>query len=224
MSGSYARVTARSQGRAPIEKTSLGARHVSCNEHGPMPFVRLARALPVTWLASLLLVLPLTGCTRHGANGLLFAIRVVELAAVVAASTAEPPPPQEIVVRHEIVVRNEPPPAPSTPSTATRVPVAAAPMVDAFDADRRAFDAMGARTMLHSIDVSACRARELPRGHGHAIVTFAPSGAVTEILIDEPAGLSPRAVACLAESYRTANVRAFSGAASVEVGTTWFAP
>jgi hypothetical protein len=186
-----------------------------------MPFARLARALPV---ASLLLVLPLAGCTRHGANGLLFAIRIVELAAVVAASTAEPPP-QEVVVRHEVVVRSEPPPAPSpsTPSTTTRVPVAA-PMVDVVDGDRRAFDAMGARAALHSIDVSGCRARELPRGHGHAVVTFAPSGGVTEILIDEPAGLSPRAVACLAESYRTANVRAFSGAASVDVGTTWFAP
>jgi hypothetical protein len=188
-----------------------------------MPFARLARALPV---ASLLLVLPLAGCTRHGANGLLFAIRVVELAAVVAASTAEPPPPQEVVVRHEVVVRNEPPPAPSTPSTTTRVPVAApaAPMVDVVDSDRRAFDPMGARAAVQSIDVSACRARDLPRGHGHAVVTFAPSGAVTEILIDEPAGLSPRAVACLAECYRTANVRAFSGKTSVEVGTTWFAP
>ena len=186
-----------------------------------MPFARLARALPV---ASLLLVLPLSGCTRHGANGLLFAIRVVELAAVVAASAAEPPPPQEVVVRHEIVVRNEPPPpAPSTPSTTTRVPVAA-PMVDVADGDRRAFDAMGARASLRSVDVSACRTRDLPRGHGHAVVTFAPGGGVSEILIDEPAGLSPRAVACLAECYRTANVRAFSGTASVDVGTTWFAP
>ena len=191
-----------------------------------MPSDRLARALP---LASLLFILPLAGCTRHGANGLLFAIRVVELAAVVAASTSEPPPPQEVVVRHEVVVRNEtPPPAappstPSTPSTTTRVPVAAR-AVDVVDGDRAAFDAMGARAALRSIDVGACRARELPRGHGHAVVTFAPSGGVSEILIDEPAGLSPRAVACLAESYRMANVRAFSGTTSVDVGTTWFAP
>ena len=175
-------------------------------------------------MASLLLVLPLAGCTRHGANGLLFAIRVVELVAVVAASS--PPPPQEVVVRHEVIVTNEPPPAPSTPSAVTRVPVAApaVPGVDVVSDDRRAFDPMSARSALQSVDVSACRARDLPRGHGHAIVTFAPSGAVAEILIDAPAGLSPRAVACVAESYRAANVRAFSGTTPVEVGTTWFAP
>jgi hypothetical protein len=186
-----------------------------------MPLDRLARALPV---AALLLVLPLSGCTRHGANGLLFAIRVVELVAMVAASSP-PPPPQEVVVRHEVVVTNQPPPpAPSTPSTTTRVPVAApVSRIEGGD-DAQAFDAMGARSALRSIDVSSCRARELPRGHGHAVVTFAPSGAVAEILIDEPAGLSPRAVACLAESYRIAHVRAFRGEAPVDVGTTWFAP
>jgi hypothetical protein len=186
---------------------------------------RLARALP---LASLLLVLPLAGCTRHGANGLMFAIRIVELAAVIAASSPPPPPPKEVVVRHEVVVRTEqpppPPPAVWAPSRTTRVPIAAPPSERVADDDRRAFDPMSARSALRSVDVSACRTRELPRGHGHAVVTFGPSGAVTEILIDEPAGLSPRAVACLAESYRGASVRPFTGERPVEVGTTWFAP
>jgi hypothetical protein len=185
-----------------------------------MLLARLTRALPV---ASFLLVLPLTGCTRQGANGLLFAIRVVELVAVVAASSAPPPPPQEVVVRHEVVVRTEPP-APATPSTVTRVPVAPPAVGVTGNDERPAFDQMGARSAVRAVDVSVCRARELPRGHGHAVVTYAPSGVVTEILIDEPAGLSPRAVACLAEGYRAANVRPFAGTSQIEVGTTWFAP
>lgn len=77
---------------------------------------------------------------------------------------------------------------------------------------------------MREVDVSACRARGLPRGYGHARITYALGGTVTEILIDEPAGLTPVAVACLAERYRDASVPPFQGTTRIEVGTTWYAP
>jgi len=76
----------------------------------------------------------------------------------------------------------------------------------------RAFDPDAARTSLHAVDLSACRA-DGAGGDGHARVTFSPTGDIGSVVIDAPRGLGPEAVTCIGSRLGTAHVPAFDGSA-----------
>jgi hypothetical protein len=52
-------------------------------------------------------------------------------------------------------------------------------------------------------------------------VSFAPNAAVTRVVVDGPAGLTPDAVACIGQALASAQVEPFAGG-EVTVGTTFF--
>jgi hypothetical protein len=77
------------------------------------------------------------------------------------------------------------------------------------------FDGRAALSRLHATDFAPCTAPGAPetRTHGHAQVTFAPSGVVSGVLIDSPPGLSSDAVACVGDRLGQVAVPGFDGSA-----------
>jgi hypothetical protein len=85
------------------------------------------------------------------------------------------------------------------------------------------FDAKTARNALAGVDLEACRSAGAPRGYGHAKATVNPSGDVSKVVIDEPAGMPVAAVKCIGDAIGRVTVPEFSGS-FVTVGTTYFVP
>jgi len=169
----------------------------------------LSLGLPLSLLA-----LAASGCYARGLG--LFAAGAVVGAAVashpheeVVVVEAPPPPPPPAA----------PPPAPPPPPAADPAPPP--PPVPATPQPLR-FDAREAHAALGSLDLSSCEARGVPAGaRVHAVVTFAPGGDVRRALIDEPAGLSPDAVQCLAEQVTTARAPAWESGGDQSVEHRW---
>jgi hypothetical protein len=82
------------------------------------------------------------------------------------------------------------------------------------------FDAASARAALASVDVSTCRQAGAPQGYGHARVTFNPDGAISKVIVDEPAGLTPQALQCIGDRLGSVRAQPFEGSL-VTVGTVW---
>jgi hypothetical protein len=81
------------------------------------------------------------------------------------------------------------------------------------------FDVSAARATFNGIDLTGCMDGGAPK-YGHAKVTVAPTGRVERVVIDDPPGLPPRAVACIGERLGGATLPPFRGEA-VNVGTTF---
>jgi hypothetical protein len=116
----------------------------------------------------------------------------------------EAPSYPRIYVINPQPVAYEPPPAP---------PLPAAPP----------FDANAARNALAAVDLAGCREAGAPRGYGHAKATVNPSGDISKVVVEEPAGMPPAAVRCVGEAVGRVTVPEFSGS-FVTVGTTFFVP
>jgi len=90
-----------------------------------------------------------------------------------------------------------------------------------------AFDLQSARSAVSSVDMASCRAHDVGRGYVHAHVTFAPSGHVEQVRIDQapgaPAALSDDARACVAGLLESVTVPPFRGEAGT-VTSEWFLP
>src|SRR4029078_10802883 len=97
-------------------------------------------------------------------------------------SSSHSPRPEERVVVERVVYVEAPPPVVVMPPPRDRER-AAAPEPGPFPAAQ-------ARAALSDVDLSACRDVGAPRGHGHAQVTFNPDGAVSEVVVDTPDGLT----------------------------------
>lgn len=85
------------------------------------------------------------------------------------------------------------------------------------------FDAKAVRNALAGVELGACRAAGAPRGYGHAKATVNPSGDISKVVIDEPAGMPPTAARCIGDAIGHVTVPEFSGS-FVTVGTTYFVP
>ena len=85
------------------------------------------------------------------------------------------------------------------------------------------FDAKAARRALAGVELDACRAAGAPRGYGHAKATIDPSGDISKVIIDEPAGMSVAVVKCIGDAIGRVTVPEFTGS-FVTVGTTYFVP
>jgi len=80
-----------------------------------------------------------------------------------------------------------------------------------------------ARQALGSVPVADCRARGLPAGYGHALVTFDATGRAVRVRLDGGEALAREAVACVGERLGAAKVEAFEGS-PITVGTSWYLP
>lgn len=158
-----------------------------------------------------------TGCVGRGSHGALLATAFVATTVMMAEhehaererQLAWEREQDEAPVYPRIYVVNprpaiEPRPAPPPP---------AAP----------AFDANAARNALASVDLAGCREAGAPRGYGHAKATVNPSGDISKVVVEEPAGMPPAAVRCVGEAIGHVTVPEFSGS-FVTVGTTFFVP
>lgn len=159
------------------------------------------------------------GCAPSGGRPIFYAGGAAYLAAAIFDAASQEHPyckdcrgTSDIPVYPSGPVRYDAPPLPA--SARDRVP---APR------EEIAFDAHRARATLAAVDLSSCRELGAPRGYGHAIVTYSAEGFPAKVVIDDPAGLSDRAVKCVGEKLGTGNVTAFAGP-SAPVGVTWFIP
>jgi hypothetical protein len=122
-------------------------------------------------------------------------------------ATTLQPPESPLAAYHRVYVGQPAPLAPSPP------PGISPP----------AFDAKAARSALADVELDACRAAGAPRGYGHAKATINPSGDISKVVVDEPAGMSVGAVKCIGDAIGRVTVPEFSGS-FVTVGTTYFVP
>jgi hypothetical protein len=110
--------------------------------------------------------------------------------------------PAKYVVNPQVAFEAPPPPAPPGPPS---------------------FDAKAARNALAAVDLAECRTAGAPRGYGHAKATVNPSGDISKVVIEEPAGMPPAATRCIGNAIGRVTVPEFSGS-FVTVGTTFFVP
>jgi|GEM_PF-6519482 len=161
------------------------------------------------------LALSSVGCFGRGNAGAVFATGLVVGSVIAHAASHHPEPVRSQQVTYVYV--NAPPatygpPLPASPRD--RVPE---------DDDLPAFDAKAARGALGDVDLDACRAAGAPRGYGHALVTFNPSGDISKVVVDDPSGLPVSAVRCIGDELGKTRIKEYKGSA-VTVGTTWFVP
>src|SRR5262245_39582346 len=112
---------------------------------------------------AVVLVLLATGCTRSGA-----AFGLGLLVGAAAMSHHEHHHAHET----EVIYVVEQPPVPNASPAPPPAPEPAPAIVP--------FDPQAARNALHAIEVESCKERGLPRGYGHAKVTFAADGSVAK--------------------------------------------
>lgn len=82
------------------------------------------------------------------------------------------------------------------------------------------FDREAAAKALRDVDLVKCKAPGGPRGEGHAVITFNPDGAVSDVKIDRGPYVGTPVAPCIAKQYKTARVPSFSGD-PVTVGKTF---
>lgn len=146
-------------------------------------------------LLAFVLSVPLVAGCAHGHGAGLLAAGIVTGAIIAEAANPPPPPPPEYVA----VYMAPPPQAAPSPPAATAAP------------PRVLFDEGAAMVSVHGIDLNECVARGVPTGYGHARLTFSTDGAVTQVTVDKPAGLSTDAVACLGDKLGHADAPRFDG-------------
>jgi hypothetical protein len=76
----------------------------------------------------------------------------------------------------------------------------------------RRFDAAGSTAALARVDLKACGHAGGLHGAGHVRITFAPTGRVSKVDVDAPAGAAKTAGgACVAKKFGSVQVSAFDG-------------
>jgi hypothetical protein len=165
----------------------------------------------LAWVLPLLLLT--TSCTRGGA-----ALGAGVLAGWAIASATQHHEPETVYIDRVVVV-HDPAPAPRMEPPPVLPPAPPPPPPPA-----RPFDATQAKISLEQTNVAACRSQGVPRGYVHARVRFGNAGEVSRVVIDEPAGLSAEAVACIGERISTASAPPFDGESAPSIGMSWFVP
>jgi hypothetical protein len=120
----------------------------------------------------------------------------------VAPAPPPPPPPQTASNSFEEEIKRsvgKPPPA--------------AAGADPGAGSTAQFDRGAAAAALGAVNVQACKKGDGPTGSGHVSITFSPSGAVSNVVADQPPFQGTAVGGCVAAKFRTARVPAFGGAA-----------
>ena len=89
-------------------------------------------------------------------------------------------------------------------------PCAAAPPPVNTGAGAAPFDRGAAAGALGAVNLSSCKKADGPTGSGHVKVTFAPSGVVSAVEVDQPPFSGTAVGGCIAQKYRGAKIPAFN--------------
>jgi hypothetical protein len=73
------------------------------------------------------------------------------------------------------------------------------------------FDKQAASTAIVTADLQKCRVPSVPRGEGHVIITYEPSGVASFANVDRGPWLGTPTAKCLAEQFKKTKVPAFKG-------------
>ncbi len=79
------------------------------------------------------------------------------------------------------------------------------------------FDRSAAASALGSVNLAGCKKPKGPTGDGHVIVTFAPAGRASDVVVDQGPFAGTKVGKCIATEYRKVKIPKFSGNA-VSVG------
>lgn len=95
--------------------------------------------------------------------------------------------------------------APATEPASEPIVVEAAPV------EKIPFDRDAAAKALAAVDLDDCRRDDEGRTTVHATLTYEPTGNVSRVTIDRPAGLPVKTVACIGQKLGGARVPSFDG-------------
>lgn len=173
----------------------------------------MSRSLAVLFAAGLL-ASAISGCThhRHGADPIVFMSGAIVGAAIVSADVSDAHRGHRDRDVPTVVYVSVPPGPPQAPPR-DRVRPPQPPTA--------AFDGVAARSAFAQVDLSHCRNVGAPSAHGHAKVSFNPSGEASKVVVDEPADLSPSAAKCIGDALGTVTVAPFAGS-YITVGTSYY--
>lgn len=173
----------------------------------------MARSLAPLFAAGLL-ASALSGCThhRHGADPIVFVSGAVVGAAIASADVSDAHRGHRDRDVPTIVYVSVPPAPPREPPR-DRVRTPQAPTA--------AFDGVAARAAFAQVDLSHCKSAGAPSAHGHAKVSFNPSGEASKVVVDEPADLAPAAAKCIGDALGAVTVPPFAGS-YITVGTSYY--
>ena len=82
------------------------------------------------------------------------------------------------------------------------------------------FDRAAAAAALTGVDLAKCKATNAKRGEGHVTVTFEPTGAARQAVVDRGPMLGTPVAKCIAGQYKKVKVPAFKGT-PVQVGKSF---
>jgi hypothetical protein len=77
--------------------------------------------------------------------------------------------------------------------------------------DGVSFDHVAAARELRNVDVDGCKRSGGPMGSGHVTVTFAPTGAVTSVHVDQAPFAGSSIERCIDSAFRKVRVPPFAG-------------
>jgi hypothetical protein len=158
-------------------------------------------------------LLGLTGCDGHshgGGRGSEFpteAVATVALAAAAGIAGAMNQSQSSAATDPDVPDYLQAPPAP--------------PPLGAGDMEHRAFDPVPVLEAIDQLDLSPCTAYGALIGWGRARLTFDPSGAVSNVVVESSADLSETAVECLSRELSAVSASRFEGD-SITIGASYF--
>lgn len=175
----------------------------------------MSRSL-ATLLAAGVLASAVSGCGhhRHGAEPIVFMSGAMVGAAIASADVSDAHRGHRDRDVPTVVYVSAPPSTPREPPR-DRVRTPQPPTTP--------FDAVAARSGFASVDLSHCTNAGTPATHGHAKVSFNPSGEASKVVVDEPAALSPSSAKCIGDALGTVTVPPFAGS-YITVGTSFYVP
>jgi hypothetical protein len=155
----------------------------------------------------------LMGCDAHSRGGArdpsfpVEAVATVAAAAALGIAGAVNQPKSSFGADPDVPDYLLPPPAP--------------PPLGATDPEHAAFDPVPVLEAIDRLDLSPCTASGALIGWGRARLTFEPSGAVSNVVVESTAGLPETAVECIRAQLSGVSASRFEGA-PITIGASYF--
>jgi hypothetical protein len=89
--------------------------------------------------------------------------------------------------------------------------------------DPNGFDRVAAVKALSAVDLKKCVVTNAPHGEGHVMITFAPKGNATKVVVDRAPFAGTPAARCIGEQYKLVKVPSFTGE-PIQVGKLFRVP
>lgn len=95
--------------------------------------------------------------------------------------------------------------------SALLVPVAFGLFAGTADAKQTPFDRAAASAALERVELTRCKVTNAPRGEGHVKLTFEPSGAVKDAIVDAGPWIGSPVASCISSQFKKIHVPAYDG-------------